>query len=463
MPEIFQTAIVFVLGVIMAAFGNYCVDRLDWRPRYRSPWRRFPEQLQVKGALPKRTWVDRIPIWGWARLARYAYAKPESVKKSSAKRTNLPSNNSESAYGWIPGWESRGFWIRPLLTEFLFGILIACRYSYWSTQASDATFGPVSISIIAWGVETLLFWFALCASLVDLDDYVIPDALMLPGFFSGLALSAIFPFLFAPPLNMPILWPLDWNGEHATFSVSAFTANALAKNGIAVTMGNVRAAIGIALTLAWSFWAFALLDRRFYLRLGLVKAFSLFFRRICRSLLTGYVAGLWIIGLVAIWYATLRFTSLEVSQVYSFNSLDALVNSMIGLLVGASLIWAVRLVGGMALGVEAMGFGDVILMGMIGAFIGWQGSIVVFFVAPFFGLVFGIFRRFSNTAPEIPYGPFLCLATVVYVFRREVFNAALAPYISDPVFALVLGGVGFVMLTVALVILRIVKSMIRRS
>ena len=136
---------------------------------------------------------------------------------------------------------------------------------------------------------------------------------------------------------------------------------------------------------------------------------------------------------------------------------------MVGLLVGASLIWAVRLVGGMALGVEAMGFGDVILMGMIGAFIGWQGAIVVFFVAPFFGLVFGILRRFSNTAPEIPYGPFLCLATVVYVFRREFFNAALAPYINDPVFALILGGVGFVMLTVALVVLRIVKSMIRRS
>ena len=36
-----------------------------------------------------------------------------------------------------------------------------------------------------------------------------------------------------------------------------------------------------------------------------------------------------------------------------------------------------------------MGFGDVTLLAMIGAFVGWQGVIVVFFLAPFAGAVIG--------------------------------------------------------------------------
>ena len=59
---------------------------------------------------------------------------------------------------------------------------------------------------------------------------------------------------------------------------------------------------------------------------------------------------------------------------------------------------------------EAMGFGDVTLMAMIGSFLGWQTSPMVFFLAPLAGLVVGLIQWFAYRDNVIPYGPFLCLA-----------------------------------------------------
>ena len=64
-----------------------------------------------------------------------------------------------------------------------------------------------------------------------------------------------------------------------------------------------------------------------------------------------------------------------------------------------------------------MGFGDVTLMAMIGAFLGWQAGLLVFFLAPFAGIVLGLLVVVLRRDSEIPYGPFLCLGAVaVLVF-----------------------------------------------
>jgi prepilin signal peptidase PulO-like enzyme (type II secretory pathway) len=88
-----------------------------------------------------------------------------------------------------------------------------------------------------------------------------------------------------------------------------------------------------------------------------------------------------------------------------------------------------------------MGFGDVTLMGMIGAFLGWQAALFVFFAAPFLGLVYGIVNVTLGRGRAVPYGPFLCLATVLLVvFWRYVWEAT-AEY-----FAFGIGTIGLVML-----------------
>jgi hypothetical protein len=76
-----------------------------------------------------------------------------------------------------------------------------------------------------------------------------------------------------------------------------------------------------------------------------------------------------------------------------------------------------------------MGFGDVTLMMMIGAFLGWQAGLVVFFFAPFAGLAVGVVRWALHSDDVIPYGPFLCLAALgVVVGWAAVWNRVQAAF-----------------------------------
>ena len=93
----------------------------------------------------------------------------------------------------------------------------------------------------------------------------------------------------------------------------------------------------------------------------------------------------------------------------------ALLSALVGMAASGGLVWAVRVIGTAVLHREAMGFGDVTLMAMIGAFLGWQPCLIIFFLAPFAGLVIGVLRLILFRDREIPYGPFLCLATLVVI------------------------------------------------
>ena len=95
-----------------------------------------------------------------------------------------------------------------------------------------------------------------------------------------------------------------------------------------------------------------------------------------------------------------------------------------GLLVGGGLTWFFRSAGSLALRREAMGFGDVTLMAMIGSFLGWQAAILTFFTAPFLGLAHALWKlvlyvgkrlsgkQLSSDDREIPFGPYLSMAAV---------------------------------------------------
>lgn len=65
---------------------------------------------------------------------------------------------------------------------------------------------------------------------------------------------------------------------------------------------------------------------------------------------------------------------------------------------------------------ESMGGGDVKLLAMIGAFMGWKLALLTFFLAPFLGIVIGVINLISKKDHTIPYGPFLSIAALLSLF-----------------------------------------------
>lgn len=116
-----------------------------------------------------------------------------------------------------------------------------------------------------------------------------------------------------------------------------------------------------------------------------------------------------------------------------------LLNSLLGIIAGAGIIWATGFIFDLVYfklmkkpAVEgetsSMGGGDVKLMALVGAFLGWQKVTLVFFIAPFFGVIAGLINLVLKKSHVIPYGPFLSLA------------AFLAIFYADKIILLLLGG-----------------------
>ena len=94
----------------------------------------------------------------------------------------------------------------------------------------------------------------------------------------------------------------------------------------------------------------------------------------------------------------------------------SLTASLVGFIIGGGAIYALGLLGDIIFRKESMGGGDVKLMAMIGAFLGWKIALLSFFIAPFFGAVVGIIEKIRTKDNTIAYGPFLVLGALVSLF-----------------------------------------------
>lgn len=107
-----------------------------------------------------------------------------------------------------------------------------------------------------------------------------------------------------------------------------------------------------------------------------------------------------------------------------------LLGSVFAYFIGCGVVWATRILGTLGFGREAMGLGDVHLMGAAAACVGALPVIVAFFIAPFFGLSWALVQLFFKKTRQIPYGPFLSLGILVCIIMHDCIWAYLAPLLG---------------------------------
>ncbi|MBI5854032.1 MAG: prepilin peptidase [Nitrospirae bacterium] len=99
-----------------------------------------------------------------------------------------------------------------------------------------------------------------------------------------------------------------------------------------------------------------------------------------------------------------------------------LVNAVIGVAVGGGLLWLLAWLSPYLFGKEGMGGGDIKLMGMVGAFLGWKPALLTIMLGAIAGSVLGITLiaiKLLRRDQYIPFGPFLALGAVVALFFAD--------------------------------------------
>ncbi len=93
--------------------------------------------------------------------------------------------------------------------------------------------------------------------------------------------------------------------------------------------------------------------------------------------------------------------------------------SAIGIVAGGGSLFIVAWVYQLLTGREGMGGGDIKLLAMIGAMIGWQGILFTLFAASAIGTIVGMLAMIQSGKGmrlAIPFGPFLAMGTIIYLF-----------------------------------------------
>lgn len=123
----------------------------------------------------------------------------------------------------------------------------------------------------------------------------------------------------------------------------------------------------------------------------------------------------------------LTLTIFEIGLIFTFASvmintnagISIFMNNMLGMIVGGGIFLIITLIGGLIAGKDAMGFGDVKLMGALGLFFGWMNIIMVavmaFLLAAVISIIILISRK-KKADEYIPFGPFIVISAIIAIF-----------------------------------------------
>ena len=116
---------------------------------------------------------------------------------------------------------------------------------------------------------------------------------------------------------------------------------------------------------------------------------------------------------------TIFETGLIFAFIYGLSDVAITLNMLLGMITGAGLFLVITLLGGVIAGKEAMGFGDVKLMGALGLYFGLSNIIVITLVSFLIGAVLSVgllITKIKKTDEYIPFGPFIVIATFISMY-----------------------------------------------
>ena len=119
----------------------------------------------------------------------------------------------------------------------------------------------------------------------------------------------------------------------------------------------------------------------------------------------------------------LNLTMFEVGLIftfiYGFFDTAISINMLLGMLAGGGIFLAITLLGGLIYGKEAMGLGDVKLMGALGLFFGLTNIIIIALLSFLIGAILSIFlivTKIKKMDEYIPFGPFIVIGALITIF-----------------------------------------------
>jgi leader peptidase (prepilin peptidase)/N-methyltransferase len=100
-----------------------------------------------------------------------------------------------------------------------------------------------------------------------------------------------------------------------------------------------------------------------------------------------------------------------------------LLTAVIGAAVGFGILWVVGRVGTWAFKEDAMGGGDIKMMAMVGAFVGWQGVLLTIFLGSLAGTLIFLPLKLMGRQKLVPFGVFLAIgAATTYLVGPTIFD-----------------------------------------
>ena len=407
LPAVLQFLLLALIGAAAGALINYGIYAWTYfLKRPISPWQSPPPQFSP------RQKIHYWPIIGWLSRA------PE-----------------EAILG-------KWFWLRPMLIEVAWVIGLPCFF-FWQQQAGliGEHLRPQPDSWAGWAetwfwIHAVLLGLMFIATFIDFDERTIPDAVTIPGTLFALVVLTLFPWGRLPEkvsgLAGLTIQPLSYaNGRPIPFS--DLQPEILLK-GASWHTETVGLVLAVGLFLGWTL---ALMPKICTLRFGWRRGVRILWasclrppRKTVCSIRSrqrrpfAQTVGLLVLAVVGAGLICL------VRWCWSEPHWDSLFGSLFGLGFGGLMIWSIRIVGHLALGREAMGFGDVTLMAMVGAFLGWQVTLLALPAAAVLALFFVVATLVFTRDSMLAFGPYLCMGTALVLFSWSTVWPALEPYFA---------------------------------